>query len=489
MGKEDSQLSNAGALFGSDPSKINPYGADPSDVQEYQNALQDSIKALEDRYAQPNWFKVAAGFAKPQLGGFVASLGSAAGAMGDWQEQQRAAELPISQMRANLAQTKILMGQKQKAADLADAALQQPGGVTAKQVAGVRNLDRERGEFLQEQFTNEANLRDEILRARAAGRSDVELAAKYGPDFKRLFPSGVSNTYPTVPQYGKPPGQGTVEISEPSKPPVGFNGSPEDWQNMPLEKQNAVRSNLEEKRQGTAQEQETTYRTQAENASQMLPTLTALHELASKPNMQRILGIFENGDVLGAVGKAVESGSFPKLLETARSQVIAAGKDPKDISDFNTLMGLVAKVNLGVRQGQLNPSNYTTEIDTMSGPGITDPQDAFLRKTALAQHDMSHRIQTYKTYKDAVKAGVPASDFIGSDFYNKLESEYQAEHARRATTPYPTLVHTNTPAAAENKTQSPVASVSPANAAAQGSLTRDTVKAELAKKLASNQQP
>ena len=486
MVKEDSQLGNAGTLFGADPSKLNPYGADQSDVQDYQKALQDSIKALEDRYAQPNWFKVAAGFAKPQLGGFTASLGSAAGALGDWQEQQRAAELPISQMRANLAQTKILMGQKQKAADLADVALQQPGGVTAKQVAAVRNLDKDRGDYLQEQFTNEGNLRDEILRARQAGRSDAELAAKYGNEFKRLFPSGVPNTYAPVPQYGKQPGQGNVEISEPSKPPIGFNGTAEEWQNMPLEKQIAVRSNLEEKRQGTAQEQESNYRTQAENASQMLPTLTALHELASKPNMQKILGIFENGDVLGAVGKAVESGSFPKLLETARNQVISAAKDPQDISDFNTLMGLVAKVNLGVRQGQLNPSNYTTEIDTMAGPGITDPQDAFLRKTALAQHDMSHRVQTYKAYKDAVKAGVPASDFIGSDPYNKLESEYQAEHARRATTPYPTLTSAKAPAASANKPQS---STPPAAPATPSALTHDAIKAaiERKKKLAEQQ--
>jgi hypothetical protein len=101
-----------------DPSKINPAGAEPSDIEEYQKSLADQIYQLEQRYAQPNWFKIAAGFAKPQLGGFLASLGSAAEAQGETVEQQRAMGLPIAQMRTQLAQSKIAMGQNQKAANI-----------------------------------------------------------------------------------------------------------------------------------------------------------------------------------------------------------------------------------------------------------------------------------------------------------------------------------------------------------------------------------
>jgi hypothetical protein len=101
-----------------DPSKINPAGAEPSDIEEYQKSLADQIYQLEQRYAQPNWFKIAAGFAKPQLGGFLSSLGSAAEAQGETVEQQRAMGLPIAQMRTQLAQSKIAMGQNQKAASI-----------------------------------------------------------------------------------------------------------------------------------------------------------------------------------------------------------------------------------------------------------------------------------------------------------------------------------------------------------------------------------
>lgn len=101
-----------------DPSKLNLYGARDEDVNEYQKSLEDSIKALQQRYAQPNWFNVAAGFFKPQLGGFAASLGSASEALGQNVEREREAQLPIAQMRSQLAMSKINMGQNRTAADL-----------------------------------------------------------------------------------------------------------------------------------------------------------------------------------------------------------------------------------------------------------------------------------------------------------------------------------------------------------------------------------
>ena len=101
-----------------DPSKINFAGARQTDLDEYQKSLDEQIKSLEQRYANPNWFKVAAGFLKPQLGGFFASLGSAGEALGENVEQQRAAALPIAQMRSQLAQSKILTGQNKDVADM-----------------------------------------------------------------------------------------------------------------------------------------------------------------------------------------------------------------------------------------------------------------------------------------------------------------------------------------------------------------------------------
>lgn len=92
--------------------KINPAELPEDKLQKYQDTLQEGIDALQKRYQEPNWFKVAAGFAKPQLGGFTASLGSAAEALGEQTEQKRAQELPIAQMKAQIEQSNILLGQK-----------------------------------------------------------------------------------------------------------------------------------------------------------------------------------------------------------------------------------------------------------------------------------------------------------------------------------------------------------------------------------------
>jgi len=96
-----------------DITKANLYGQ-PSDIQqELLDANEAGLAALQQRYANPNWFNVAAGFAKPQLGGFFASLGSASQALGENLEKQRANELPVAQMRAQNAIMRNQMQQTQ----------------------------------------------------------------------------------------------------------------------------------------------------------------------------------------------------------------------------------------------------------------------------------------------------------------------------------------------------------------------------------------
>ena len=101
-----------------DPSKLNLYQLPEQEATNYSDATEKAIRALEDRYAQPNWFKVAAGFAKPQLGGFAASLGSAAGALGDWQEQQKAIAPTVAAMQANLGMQRAVLGQNKAQATM-----------------------------------------------------------------------------------------------------------------------------------------------------------------------------------------------------------------------------------------------------------------------------------------------------------------------------------------------------------------------------------
>jgi hypothetical protein len=103
--------------LGVDMTKINPYGSSDAELQTINNALEKNISALQERYAKPNWFKIAAGFAKPQLGGFIASLGSASDAMGENIEKQRESEIPIAQMRSQLALGQSLLSKRKNVSD------------------------------------------------------------------------------------------------------------------------------------------------------------------------------------------------------------------------------------------------------------------------------------------------------------------------------------------------------------------------------------
>ena len=96
---------------------VGTYGVAEQDLQKLREAQESGIQALEQRYASPNWFNVAAGFLKPQLGGFAASLGSASQALGETLEKQRESQIPLAKMRAELAMTGIGMGKDKAAAD------------------------------------------------------------------------------------------------------------------------------------------------------------------------------------------------------------------------------------------------------------------------------------------------------------------------------------------------------------------------------------
>jgi hypothetical protein len=99
-----------------DPNKTShltyPIEGEEDPLAKINAGIEQNIKNLQDRYAQPNWYKVAAGFAKPQLGGFMASLGSASEALGENVEQQKALEVPLFKMRTELAQNQAIMNRR-----------------------------------------------------------------------------------------------------------------------------------------------------------------------------------------------------------------------------------------------------------------------------------------------------------------------------------------------------------------------------------------
>ena len=90
-------------------------GADPTASQEYIDAINKQLAALEGRQT-PNLMQIASAFMNPgRTGNFGEALGNAMGVIGKQQEEQEARAPAIAQMRAALAGQKFKMSQQSEA--------------------------------------------------------------------------------------------------------------------------------------------------------------------------------------------------------------------------------------------------------------------------------------------------------------------------------------------------------------------------------------
>lgn len=232
-------MATSGALPSSAPFMI---GGDDKAKNEYFDAIQKTLAALEARTQQgPNLFQVGAALLDPgRTGNFGEALGRAANVIGQQQEKQREAELPIAQMRAQLAGQKYEVENQGKALQLLSATL----GVAPAQVEGVLSsgnvtpdvaeklakiypmvaqLSPKVGEIVKGTFTMQNEMgklqldRDKLkgeqdqrkvtnaLEDRKLGMNEAELIAKYGQDVVALMPSGVRLADVPKPAPAAPP--------------------------------------------------------------------------------------------------------------------------------------------------------------------------------------------------------------------------------------------------------------------------------------------
>ena len=200
-------------------------GGDDKAKSEYFDAIQKTLAALEARTQQgPNLFQVGAALLDPgRTGNFGEAVGRAAGVVGQYQEKQNEAQLPIAQMRAQLAGQKYEVENQAKALQLLSATLGvAPGQVEAALSGGnvtpdvaaklakiypmVAQLSPKVGEIVKGTFTmqnemgklgldrekfNAEQAQRKVTNAvedRKLGMGETELIAKYGQDVVALMP-------------------------------------------------------------------------------------------------------------------------------------------------------------------------------------------------------------------------------------------------------------------------------------------------------------
>jgi hypothetical protein len=206
-----------------DIGKLNPYmlRSDPKlrDVaNEYLGANEQYIKNLEDRFANPNWLKVSAAFAKPQLGGFGASFGSAMNELGSQEEARRSMLPTISQMRAANARGTLTLEQAAKAAATAEAAAKKgvitPGA--AGDVAGLTSGPSAVPKAITEQ---ESAAIQQFAQKLQSGNSIVTLRKDLGDEFVDKYLPMALQMFPNLKTLPN------VQAVETVTPPVGGGGN------------------------------------------------------------------------------------------------------------------------------------------------------------------------------------------------------------------------------------------------------------------------
>lgn len=403
-------------------------GVDPTITgayEDYMRARQDYIKSLEERYAQPNWFKIAAGFAKPQLGGFLASLGSAAEAMGENVEQARAIQPTIAMMRAEIARGTVGLEQQRKAqAEAAEIA--RTGKVTP---AGAANIARLTGapttvptaaeEVGGRQFTRFA----EALRI---AKDRQELEDQFGKPFVdqmlATFSSfGIANPFDpatgqrTIP-VGQVPTAGAVPAAAPAVAPAAtpagglpsgaaVTGAPGAAE-LPAATQRALSKAEQASKIERVNETQKTVTQQAQQGSTIFKHANTIYQIASDPELNQAFGAFEQGDLASIIGQALEKQQISSVLGGARDYVTQSklGQEPKKrlISKLQTLEGALSGLQTDMQQGIVNPTDVRTSLEAASIPGRRNQQDSFLRLMAMLASDGLLKYETAQAF-DQVK--------------------------------------------------------------------------------------
>lgn len=395
-----------------DLTKINPtgVGTNPEITAEYQkmmDAQKEYADSLEQRYSQPNWFKIAAGFAKPQLGGFLASLGSANQAMGEQLEMQRAVAPTVAQMRAAISQGNIGLTQGKQAAAITEKAKQEGRLLTPTEAADVASLTsgpQKAATAGQEMATAQ---QAQLLQMLAEGRSYTDLVAKLPKDF---VDSTIRSFAAMNPNFKMPAGMPGAAKPTESKPetPSHIPGVPANLTSaLPIGQQIESQSQAVQSMQQDRDKINNVLTAQATQATPIFEAASTLYKAAANPALAPAFGVFEKGDPLSMIGTALESGSFPAVLSNMREQLIKSRLNADDkkraMSDLQAMEGVLADLQTKMNNGVLNPTDVRTMFESASIPGLKNNQDAFLRGVARIASDALTKYETKQAFDTALK--------------------------------------------------------------------------------------
>jgi hypothetical protein len=416
-------------------------------LQTELDAAENAATALEERYKNPNWFNVAAGFFKPQLGGFAASLGSASQAMGENLEQQRANVVPTYVARAQVGAYKGQMANRKTAADEFEAErakgfrdTDMPAliarlgslGAAPELVAAAKDALAARSSIAGTRSTDVGTV---VSATQAMGKDPlVQL-----DDFTRLQLQRDADPA----QLKKKQDEVNANVAA-AKPPQVAQAQ---WDGMGRYDQMALASKHAQSQLDAGMTTEEKLRKQADAAPERLGLLRSIHDLAlgegipnskdaaGKPiNGQQQMGVllnkFGGNNPMEVFARAMADGKGPALLQDIDVYARQAGMSEEAKNKFQVLVKLLAENQVTLRGGALNPTDAFGDLQGRSVPNTTNSQNALVTLTDLMSHAEKHSQEKYNYAKNAKK---PYGELERDLGFNDLRTNYAKEHARIAT--------------------------------------------------------
>jgi hypothetical protein len=436
---------------------INTAGLPEEEQQDIMDAREKSLDALEQRYAQPNWFKVSAGFLKPQLGGFGASLGSAFDAMGENVEQQRALAPTIAVERAKLEQMRSLMGKSERAANMVAKLVGLGPNAGRKLGAGFENLSQ----FITPE--NQKKVAGAIVELKMIGENDKADALKAALDAQQTKTVTQGQEVNTAALINKEEredpalnlqkllsssaGKSPEEINKILKG-IDAERPPQTdanlWATMSRGARMQAQVDYQKKQQEIGLSEEQIANKQAASADVRLPLLSGIRSLAlgigipeitnskgikitGQQQMAGLLNYFGGNNPAEVVARAAADGKFGAILagidDYARQNQMSEQAKIK----FQELVKLLNENQVSLRSSSLSTTDAAAAMQLAASPNIGNSQKALVTLVDLIAHSEKHA-QNRAYYIST--AGVPARMLRFDPKYKDLQKKYDEEHEK-----------------------------------------------------------
>lgn len=394
--------------FAGSLANINVADLEPEALKKYQKTIEEQIAALEQRYNEPNWFKVAAGFAKPQLGGFIASLGSAAEAMGENVEQQREQMLPIAQMKVAVEQANVLLGQKQKQYDIFKAWQASGKPMTGEIAAEIRKLgDTDIARAADKYWEQEKNRIGTGIEAERGARELPRIDASL-----QSFIDAALNPK-ADPKDIAAKNKQVQDLINTARPP---QIEPDVWAGMSREAKDREIQAYASRQRELGMSTENGIREQAAKSPELLTLYGKIRELAlgagikditkmvdgkevkltGQQQMGELLNVFGGNNLMEVIARAVSEGAAgPKFLEDLDRRAIQLKAEPEARDAFQKLAKLLMQNQVSLRNSSMNPTDASARMQREGSPNLGNSQTALVSLVDLMAHTEQHTIDRY----------------------------------------------------------------------------------------------